>query len=184
MTEAGTGDPPSRDAGEVDLPSLDLLFSLVQSERDKQRAHFDSLDGKAGIVLGFTGLLVTLAPELPIGYLILVVLAAFASTGLSLAAFFPRQYPILEVGTMREYLAAQERDAKLTLHDTLAGMVVEGGRTLQRKGEVLKAAFMALGLTAVILGVGVVHDAVLGESDAREAAPSKPIATGTASAAP
>jgi len=77
---------------------------------------------------------------LPIGYVILVVLAALATAGLALAAFFPRKYPILEVGTMREYLTAQESDAKLTLHDTLAGMVVEGGKTLQRKGEWLTAA--------------------------------------------
>ena len=41
---------------------------------------------------------------------------------------------------MREYLTAQESDAKLTLHDTLAGMVVEGGKPLQRKGEWLTAA--------------------------------------------
>lgn len=167
----------------VDLPSLDLLFDLVQSERDKQRAHFDSLDGKAGIVLGFTGLLVTLAPELPIGYVVLVVLAALFSAGLSLAAFFPRQYPILEVGTMREYLTAQERDAKLTLHDTLAAMVVEGGKTLERKGEVLKAAFIALSVTSAILGIGVIHEAVTGGANAR-ANPGEPAATDTASPAP
>ena len=124
---------------QVELPSLNLLLDLVQSERDKQRAHFDSLDGKAGIILGFTGLIITLAP-MPIGYVILVVLAALATAGLALAAFFPRKYPVLEVGTMREYLTAQESDAKLTLHDTLAGMVVEGGKTLQRKGEWLTAA--------------------------------------------
>jgi hypothetical protein len=31
------------------LPSLELLLELVQSERDKQLAHFDALDSKAGI---------------------------------------------------------------------------------------------------------------------------------------
>lgn len=173
---------PPRVNAHIDLPSLDLLFDLVQSERDKQRAHFDSLDGKAGIVLGFTGLLVTLAPDLPIGYVMLVVLSALISAGLSLAAFFPRKYPVLEVGTMREYLTAQKADAKLTLHDTLAGMVVEGGETLERKGVLLKAAFIALGVTAAILGVGVVHDAVTGERDAR-AVPSDP-ATAAAAATP
>ncbi len=169
--------------GRVDLPALNLLFDLVQSERDKQRAHFDSLDGKAGIVLGFTGLLVTLAPDLPIGYVVSGVLAALLSAALALAAFFPREYPILEVATMREYLTAREDHAKLTLHDTLAGMVVEGGKTLERKGGLLKAAFVALGVTAAILGAGVVHDAVRGEPDARAAA-SEPAAPGTATATP
>lgn len=47
------------------LPSLDLLLELVQRERDKQLAHLDALDNKAGIVLGFAGLLITLAPDVP-----------------------------------------------------------------------------------------------------------------------
>jgi hypothetical protein len=168
---------------QVELPSLNLLLDLVQSERDKQRAHFDSLDGKAGIILGFTGLIITLAPELPIGYVILVVLAALATAGLALAAFFPRKYPILEVGTMREYLTAQESDAKSTLHDTLAGMVVEGGKTLQRKGEWLTAAFIALGVTAAILGIGVVHDSLRGD-DGGGPASSQSTPAGSASPTP
>jgi hypothetical protein len=69
--------------GDVSTPSLPFLIGLVQQERDKQRAHFDSLDGKAGITLGFAGLLVTLAPGLPLGYTVLVVVAASAAAALS-----------------------------------------------------------------------------------------------------
>lgn len=44
-------------------PSLDLPLELVQVERDKRLGHFDALDGKAGIVLGFSGSLITSASE-------------------------------------------------------------------------------------------------------------------------
>jgi hypothetical protein len=41
-------------------PSLDLLIEINQSERDAQLSHFDSLDTKAGLVLGFAGVLIGL----------------------------------------------------------------------------------------------------------------------------
>jgi hypothetical protein len=40
--------------------SLDLLIELNQAERQLQLAHFDSLDTKAGLVLGFAGVLIAL----------------------------------------------------------------------------------------------------------------------------
>ena len=42
------------------LPSLELLFDQVGSERETLRAHGESLDAKAGIVLGFSGVLIGL----------------------------------------------------------------------------------------------------------------------------
>jgi hypothetical protein len=52
-------------------PSLNVLPEFVQSERDKQLAHFDALDSKAGIVLAFSGLLITLAPDVPTAFRVL-----------------------------------------------------------------------------------------------------------------
>ena len=78
------------------LPSLDILLELVQSEREKQLAHFDALDNKAGIVLAFSGLLITLAPDIPIAFRVLGVLAAVVSSALALSAFWPRRFPVLE----------------------------------------------------------------------------------------
>ena len=37
------------------LPSLDLVASRVEVQLDHQLRHFDGLDNKAGIVLGFAG---------------------------------------------------------------------------------------------------------------------------------
>lgn len=63
------------------LPSLDLLLELVQRERDKQLAHLDALDNKAGIVLGFAGLLITLAPDVPVGFQLVGCLLAPRASG-------------------------------------------------------------------------------------------------------
>lgn len=38
--------------------SLDLLIEINQAEREAQLAHFESLDTKAGLVLGFAGVLI------------------------------------------------------------------------------------------------------------------------------
>ena len=43
------------------LPSLELVSDLVLSERAAQLRHVESLDTKAGIVLGFSGAVVALA---------------------------------------------------------------------------------------------------------------------------
>lgn len=45
------------------LQSLDELATLAETERMMQIGHFEALDGKAGIVLGFAGALVALAPD-------------------------------------------------------------------------------------------------------------------------
>jgi hypothetical protein len=42
------------------IRSLDLLVDEVRVEREAQLRHFDALDQKAGIVLGFAGVLVVL----------------------------------------------------------------------------------------------------------------------------
>jgi len=42
------------------LPSLAILLAQVAAERETMNAHAESLDSKAGVVLGFAGVLVGL----------------------------------------------------------------------------------------------------------------------------
>lgn len=44
-------------------PTLDILEDVVRREYDAQERRADSLDTKAGLVLGFAGLLVSLTPD-------------------------------------------------------------------------------------------------------------------------
>jgi len=74
----------------TDRTSLALLIEISKSERDAQLSHFDSLDTKAGLVLGFAGVLIALggAPGsvLGLGSIILAALAA----AMAVASFWPR----------------------------------------------------------------------------------------------
>lgn len=53
--------------GNRKLPSIEIVLEEVRFEREAQLQHFDSLDAKAGILLGFAGALVALAPS-PVGF--------------------------------------------------------------------------------------------------------------------
>lgn len=144
------------------LPSLDLLFDLIQSEREKQRTHFDGLDNKAGIVLAFSGLLITLAPDVVPAFRLVGVLAAITAAGFALAAFWPRRFPVLEPSPLRDYLRAEEAFTRLTVHDTLEGFVNEGSHVLHAKGRRLGFALWALTLSAGSLALGIVVEALAG----------------------
>jgi hypothetical protein len=138
------------------MDSLDLLLDCVRREREAQLAHFDALDSKAGILLGFAGGLIALSPDIPSWArnvsLPLLGLAAL----LGAAAFFPRRMPTLDVRHLREYLQADEEFTKLRLHDSEVQMIDEGGRELGRKATLMKAAVLFLGLGAVTLAIGII----------------------------
>jgi len=142
------------------LPSLELLLELVQHERDKQLAHLDALDNKAGIVLGFGGLLIALAPELPVAFQVSGVIAATASSAFALAAFWPRRFPMLEPSALRDYLRAEESFTRLTVHDTFEDFVNEGSDMLHAKGRRVGFALSALVLAATAMALGIVIDAL------------------------
>lgn len=144
------------------LPSLDILLELVQSERDKQLAHFDALDNKAGIVLAFSGLLITLAPDVPTAFRVLGVVATVLSAALSLFAFWPRQFPVLEPSPLRRYLRAEESFTRLTVLDTFEDFVNESSVLLREKGRRLGWALRALTVAAALFAVGIVVETIQG----------------------
>ena len=142
------------------LPSLDLLLELVQQERGKQLAHLDALDNKAGIVLGFAGLLITLAPDVSVGFQLVGVGAGTASIAMALAAFWPRRFPVLEPSALRRYLRADDSFTRLTVHDTFEDFVNEGSDILHAKGRRLGLALSALSLAATAMALGIVVEAL------------------------
>ena len=52
-----------RDDRDQGIRSLDVVREEIRIERAAQLQHFDALDSKAGIVLGFAGAIVALAPS-------------------------------------------------------------------------------------------------------------------------
>jgi hypothetical protein len=74
------------------LPSLDLVLDEARSEREAQLVHFEALDAKAGVVLGFAGALVALAPQRADPLIVMGRLLAVVSGLAALSSFWPRQF--------------------------------------------------------------------------------------------
>ena len=140
---------PDRD----DLPSLGLVLDVLRAGREERRGHFDALDQKAGLAIGFAGVLVTLSNDISEPWRALGAVASVVSAGLALSSFWPRRYEVLD--NVRDYLAAPEPQTQLVLVDTLALMNLRTDRSMGAKARRLKAALVALALAVVMLGVGV-----------------------------
>jgi hypothetical protein len=141
------------------LPSLEPILAEVRYEREGQLRHFDALDQKAGILLGFAGALVALAPTqanpvVDVGRGLAVIAA-----GAALSAFWPRRYrAIVDLRLLRErYLAADQVFTLQTILDTQIAATQGTYRTLASKVRRLKLAMISLAAAAgvVALGLGV-----------------------------
>jgi hypothetical protein len=128
--------------------SLDLLIEINQSERDAQLSHFDSLDTKAGLVLGFAGVLIGLGNRSWLG--VPSVLLAVLAAGMAVAAFWPRRFPSFDPTRLGEYAASELPFTQLTILDTLEVMLEESGRMLQVKSRRLKGALVSLTASVVL----------------------------------
>jgi len=127
----------------------------VRIERAAQLEHFDALDGKAGIVLGFAGVIVALAPShhLVVG---LGRIAAVVAGLIALWAFQPRKFQLTDVFALREkYLAAEPQFTKLILLDAQISMMLATSRLLKRKALKLRLAMVTLAAAVVLVSIGI-----------------------------
>jgi hypothetical protein len=138
------------------LPSLDVVSEVLRAELGKRQQHFDSLDTKSGLVLGFSGILVSLPQDVPYLFTVAGAVLAGAAGAASLAALWPRDFPVLETTRLADYVAADASFTKRRLTDTLEQMLVDASALLERKGRALKWAFALLALALLVLAVGVV----------------------------
>ena len=143
------------------LPSLSLIVEQVATERETMNAHAESLDTKAGVVLGFAGVLVGLGATaqgnvsdklvFQVGLGVAVLSAALAAWG-----FLPRRYPVLEVFRLRQsYLMAPEEETQLHLLDTQIEMVKEAAELVKHKGRRVKLAVGCLATSAALIVAGI-----------------------------
>jgi hypothetical protein len=106
------------------LPSLSLLSDEVASELTAQERRGDALDTKAGVLLGFAGVLVGLTVDQLHGFVAHsgTVLAGVAAL-LAAVAFVPRSYPTLALRRLREtYLTADAEFTRRRVMDTRIAM--------------------------------------------------------------
>jgi len=138
------------------MDSLDLLLDTVRQERAAQLSHFDALDSKAGIVLGFAAALIALSSEVSRWFRDVGVIGLALSAIVAATAFIPRKLPVLDVGELRAYLRADVDFTRLRLHDTQLSMIQTGSLELKRKARLLKLSVLLLGAGAVTLAAGII----------------------------
>jgi hypothetical protein len=136
------------------IRSIERIAEETRWEREAQLQHFDALDAKAAVILGFAGILIALATGH--GFLSLVGRLVAAWSGLmALFAFWPRGYPATNLRRLREkYLAAEEDFTRLHLLDTQIGMAETMAALLLSKARWLKAAMTSLAVAAAVIAVG------------------------------
>jgi hypothetical protein len=120
--------------------SLELLIEINQSEREAQLSHFNSLDTKSGLVLGFAGVLIALGngTGTAAGTASIALAALAALTAVS--SFWPRRFPTVDPTRLGDYAVSQLRFTQLTVLDTFEVMLIETSQRLETKSRRLKWA--------------------------------------------
>jgi hypothetical protein len=137
------------------LPALEVVAREVEHERAAHLRHTDAVDAKAGLVLGFSGVLVAVpATRLELELVPGLVLAFVAGVA-ALAVLLPQRFPSWELRDLRDrYLRADETFARLHCLDTTIVMVDRMKRQLGRKVALLRLAIVMLVSAAAALTVG------------------------------
>ena len=142
------------------LPSLKILLDQVASERETMNAHADGLDAKAGVTLGFAGILVGLGATAQATISTNAVFqsglaVAVVAAGLAAWAVLPRPYPVMQVLPARQkYLTAGESETQLQLLDLQIKMVMEIAEQVKRKGSRLRWSVTCLAVATALVVIG------------------------------
>lgn len=142
------------------LPSCEILLDQVAKERETMNAHADSLDTRAGVILGFAGVLVGLGATaqskvaadtvFQSGLAVAVVAAVLAAW-----AVLPRPYPVLQVLPARQkLLLAPESETQLQLLDLQIKMVMEAADQVRLKGFRIRWSIACLSAAVLLVVVG------------------------------
>ena len=143
-----------------EVPSLQVIASRITAEREATNAHSESLDAKAGVVLGFAGVLVglgataqSLISKSPLSQIGLGM--TIGSAVLAALAFAPRKSPVLTARLLRDrYLTAAEEETVLVLLDTEIKMINHATEHVKLKGRFLSGAIFFLASAVVLIVIG------------------------------
>lgn len=140
------------------MSSLEALEDVVRREYDAQERRADSLDTKAGLVLGFAGLLVSLTPSsvwAPLALVARVLAGAAGALALRVFAVSPRTAPSLD--------DFPHQDVTEVRHELVAVMVSSHGllsHEIDTKTRRIRAALRLLTFALGTIGTGTAVDAV------------------------
>jgi hypothetical protein len=133
----------------VNASSMQLIRDTVRNEREAQLRHADALDAKAGVVVGFSGVIAAASAARDDSYLLPGLCAVAFAALFGLFAFVPRKWPTWDLQGLRERYAAA--DTGFTERKIVDGEIVMAGR--QRNRINLSASVLKLAIGLLFLGV-------------------------------
>ena len=141
------------------VAGIDVVADEVHDERVALLAHFDAVDTKAGVVLGFAGAIAALSSR-PTGVATGASLVAATVSGLSaLMSFWPRRYWRTDLESLRaKYLSADPAFARISLLDSQIVMAGRSYGALRWKVRFLKLAMLALACAVPLAALGATVD--------------------------
>ncbi len=138
------------------FPSFDIVAEEVKTQVEQQQSQFDALDTKAGIVLGFSGVLSALGGRVDGSVNGTSFGLAMIAALLAVLAFFPRRFPVIDLGTLRnEYLSADSKFTSLRLLDSRLAMWREGRGLLKHKARYLAGSLLFLTAAVFVQAFGI-----------------------------
>jgi len=136
--------------------SLDLLVDVSRSERQAQLSHFDSLDTKAGPVLGFSGVLIALSENTTSWAGAASTAFAGLAAAVSVGSFWPQEFPSLDSVRLGDYAASELAFTQITLLDTMELMILTTQSVLSVQARRLKIALLSLLIGAAFTAISVI----------------------------
>lgn len=138
------------------LPSLEIVLEEARSEKQAQLIHFEALDSKAGVLLGFSGALVALAPDRADPLIVIGRFMAVVSGMSALASFWPRDFSMTHLRSLRDkYLSSEAAFTRLTLVDATIAQAIQVRGVLMWKARLLKMAMTSLGAAVICVSAAV-----------------------------
>jgi len=155
---------------EQELPSIDIVLDETRRTLDFQFEQLDGLDTKSGIIMGITGVIITLLITALIGkpdlfdevwlkiLTALVVGVLFVSLFLSYMNIrISKWSKPPEIITLRtDYIVKDMQETKQKTMDTMLTAIKENDKVLDRRINLFKCSYHILFVGLVIVAVGVI----------------------------
>jgi hypothetical protein len=137
------------------LPSLDVVREELEAERTALEKRSDGADTRAGIVLGFSGVMAGIAVNSKSGWAVPGLLVGVAAAVLAVRVVWPRTQTTIDPRALRgRYLAAPELRTKQAVLDTRIVDYEFNRDQVATKIKRLKAAYAALAAAVVLTLLG------------------------------
>jgi hypothetical protein len=137
--------------------SIEILEGQIRDQLATQRSYVENLDAKAGVVLGFSGLVVAVAPANDTVWVDLARLAGVLSGVIALFVFLPRDYPVVDLRAFRRgYLTAEPTAGLLALVDTYLNVLDHAAGVIDHKSRWAKGSIAALLVAIMFVFAGLV----------------------------